>query len=639
MWRALGDRLSPMTHSAGVAAPIPVIIVASWYPGVDDPARGRFVADQAEALAATGRVTPIVTSFEDVRVEGDRLARRDDLRAFDRHRAMALASHPTIVNRLAWGGADGIPTARVPALVGIGKAAPAGSEGDLRREALLTVADRIGFSGPVGVVHAHTAYPDGFAAAALAKRLGWPLVVTEHASFFGRYLRNAEERRRYVEAVDTAQRFLAVSRMLADELSAAIPELDAKLEVMPNTVPLDEYVAAGLDQRRPEELLFVGYRKATKGIAVLLRAFVDIRAARPGATLRLIGRSPTEEVEQEWRQMADDLGIADAVQFDPPMGRAGVVDAMSRASLLVHPSVRETFGMTVLEALASGMPVVAARWGGISGILDDPRLGQLVPPYDSRALAKAVLRVLDRRASFDPAVLRAAVAPYAAATVARRLVALYEDLIARAGAAESRGPLPLTGSAAPLPERILVVAHDTVRAAELLGNMPFELLRRMVLVTTGGDRSSAMPKALGTVVTTEELVVRALDRVGLRGSRGTFRNRLERAARNPRAAVERRLSARKRAAMRTRAIVAGTRAALEERAVSRLLDGGGAAVVCVDEVDYEAVAPLVAAGRLTPLPGGPIWLADAWASAQAAAGSASRSSTMSASRSPITVQS
>jgi glycosyltransferase involved in cell wall biosynthesis len=622
-----------------------VLIVASWYPGVDDPARGRFVADQAEALADTGRAEPFIASFESVNIDGDRLVWEEGLRVFEERRSAALDAHPAVVSRLAWSVPVPIGVARVPTLFGIGRAAPGGSDGELRRAALMALAERLDLAGRVGVVHAHTAYPDGFAAAALARQLGWPLVVTEHATFVARQLGRPEERRRYLEAVDAADRFLAVSDGLAGELAEALPELEGKLEVMPNTVPLEHYVASGLEGRNLEELLFVGYRKPIKGIPTLLRAFHDVRNARPGATLRLIGRSPSIEVEEQWIQLAEDLGVLDAVHFDEPLDRAGVAAAMSRAGVLVHPSIRETFGMTTIEALASGLPVVAARWGGISGILEDPRLGEVVPLYDSRALSRAVLRVLDRRESFDPAYLRAAVEPYAATTVARRLVGLYERLVAerQTTPATLRGRLPLQGSGAPVPERLLVVGRDTRRAVSLLRDMPPELRARIFLVTAGLDEDGEpmpLPAGLAGSVATGRRIARELGRVGLLGPRGNLADRTRRAARNPVAALRRRIRAANRSRMRTRAVLNGMRAGLQHAATVAFLRRGPAGLVCIDAIDYEATAAIAARADVTQLPGGPTWLGDAWVSGQAAASETpSRSSTASAIRSPTTAQS
>lgn len=619
-----------------VPSPLPVLIVASWYPGVDDPARGRFVADQAEALLATGRVQPTILSFDPVMVDGGRLHRPQELEGVARTLAWA-AREPEIVTPAAWGVSTPMPTVRVPTLIGVGRATPSGSDGDLRRAALLRLAERMDGAGQRGVVHAHTAYPDGYAAAGLAEHLGWPLVITEHATFVARQLARPEERRRYIEAIERAERFLAVSDVLAAELAAALPELADKIEVMPNTIPVEQYALIGPEPRRNDELLFVGYRKPIKGISTLIRAFADVRAARPNATLRLVGKSPTPELERQWMQLADDLGVLDGITFDEPMDRPGVAAAMSRASLLVHPSVRETFGMTTLEALASGTPVVAARSGGISSLLEDRRLGELVPPFDSRALARAVLRALDRRESFDPEFLRAAVAPFSASSVAQRLLALYGELAGSQGdTTPATGPV-LEPCAPPLPERLVTLCHDTARAALLLADMPGALLERMIVVTAGDDEEAALPDGIGAVAHDREHVDRELARIGLLGPRGELGDRVQRARMNPPAALSRRIRADGRARQRIAATVAGVRGALEQ-AVARSGLPDGAPIICIDAVDHEAAERLAAAGRVRRLPGGVLWLADAWA-AQRSEATPSRSSTMSASRSPTTSQS
>ena len=169
-------------------------------------------------------------------------------------------------------------------------------------------------------------------------------------------------------------------------------------------MPVALFRAAPLEERRTDELLFVGYRKASKGIENLLRAVAVARAARPTVTLRLLGRSPDEATEDGWRSLAASLGIADAVSFEEPVDRAGIADAMARASLFVHPSPRETFGVVAVEALASGTPVVATDSGGVTEILgpEPGRFGALVPADDPTALGHAIVETLERRAALRP---------------------------------------------------------------------------------------------------------------------------------------------------------------------------------------------------------------------------------------------
>jgi hypothetical protein len=149
-----------------------------------------------------------------------------------------------------------------------------------------------------------------------------------------------------------------------------------------------------------------------------------------------------------------------------------------------------------------------------------------------------------------------------------------------------------------------------------------------------------LPAGLAGSVATGRRIARELGRVGLLGPRGNLADRTRRAARNPVAALRRRIRAANRSRMRTRAVLNGMRAGLQHAATVAFLRRGPAGLVCIDAIDYEATAAIAARADVTQLPGGPTWLGDAWVSGQAAASETpSRSSTASAIRSPTTAQS
>lgn len=607
------------------AAPLNVLIVASWYPGIDDTSRGRFVADQAEALLRTGAVRPLVASFDPALADIQLLDNGDRPNAVETHRTTALSSGADAVNPRGWGSGAGIPVARIPIPEGPGTGPSNDRQGDLRRRALLDLVGRLETPGR-GVVHAHTAYPDGYAAAHVAAELGWPLVITEHATFVQRQLGRSAQRRAYLSAVAAASRFIAVSEPLARELRDSVPGIDEKLEVVPNAVAIEEFTPTGMDGRRADELLYVGYRRERKGIVTLLRAFADILEERPAARLRLLGRSLNDEEEQKWRDLADELGIANTVSFEPPADRAGVVAAMRRASVLVHASHRETFGITTIEALASGLPVVAAEAGGITEMLRDQRLGELIPPQDARYLARAVLRTLARRSEFDPAYLRRAAEPFAARTVGERLLAIYSE-VHGAGPADGAqgvrrdGPIPWAGRAEPLPARLLLFASDAERAARQLAPLPDDVLARLDVVTRGG--ADGLPDAVHQVIDATRHVEQRLRRVGLHGPRGSVASRLRRLLRDPLGPIRRRLAPGGVAELRQRAVCDGMLAAADEAGVvSR--GGEPTDLICLDAIDYVAAAPLVTSRRVRPAPGGVLWLADRWQSLQPLSGDEAR---------------
>jgi glycosyltransferase involved in cell wall biosynthesis len=138
----------------------------------------------------------------------------------------------------------------------------------------------------------------------------------------------------------------------------------------------------------------VGRLHPQKGFDILLRAFVDVRAAVPGARLVIVGGGHlgTEAHERELEALAADPALAGAVEL------VGEVDDitpwLAKARVYVQPSRTESFGMAAAEAMASGLPVVATDVGGLRDVVDDGVTGILVPLGDEARLAAAIVEVL-----------------------------------------------------------------------------------------------------------------------------------------------------------------------------------------------------------------------------------------------------
>jgi glycosyltransferase involved in cell wall biosynthesis len=411
-----------------------------------------------------------------------------------------MQSERPLFHRAAFGVEPPLPIARLAVADGTTPAIGTTSGEIHRVAALRALADRIERDGPErpALVHAHTGYPDGAAAADLADRLGCPLVITEHATFLARILGEPGQRERYARACARAARIVAVSEVLADQIRSALPEVAGRLVVVPNAVAVDEFRAPALDGRVPDELLFVGYRKEIKGIDTLLAAFAHVVAERPAARLRLIGGSPTDELDARWTAIARRLDIVDRVSFEGVMSRSDIAGAMARASIFVHASRYETFGVVAAEALAAGLPVVATDSGGVTEILGvaPERLGALVPVDDDAAFGAAILETLRRRGSFEPEALRASVRErFGAAFVADRLADLYDDILSEAkhspasrtvrSIAESPEPLPTTPT--------VVLGLDRTSTAERLSRLPPALVAELGLITSREPRAVVLP--------------------------------------------------------------------------------------------------------------------------------------------------
>ena len=164
---------------------------------------------------------------------------------------------------------------------------------------------------------------------------------------------------------------------------------------------------------REPRVLYVGRVERTsrwKGLHVLVESLVRLRELVPGARLEVVGGGDDLEALQE---RAADLGVADAVDWRGPVRHRELPPYYRRAGVTVLPSLTESesFGMTLVEAMACGCPVVGSAVGGIPFVVRDGVDGLLVPPGDPAALADALAAVLsdpDRAARLGAAGREAA---------------------------------------------------------------------------------------------------------------------------------------------------------------------------------------------------------------------------------------
>jgi glycosyltransferase involved in cell wall biosynthesis len=140
---------------------------------------------------------------------------------------------------------------------------------------------------------------------------------------------------------------------------------------------------------------FVGQMCQRKGVDLLVRSAAAIRPFHPDALFVLVGIDGVGEegYTESMKQLAAELGVLDRFVF---LGmREDIPEVMNAFDMLVVPSRAEPFGKVIIEAMACGKCVVAARVGGIPEIIEDGFNGLLIPAEDSAALGRAILRLLD----------------------------------------------------------------------------------------------------------------------------------------------------------------------------------------------------------------------------------------------------
>ena len=409
-----------------MADPIRLTVTTPWYPGANNPFAGVFVQHAIEAVQSVepGAVDVTVIHSEDWATPADPLASRVTRAAM---RALTRPGSPDASPVRVREGR--LLRVRVPSVPGRGFARHAGFHVDAVRRLL-----------PGGVidadlVHAHEGLFGGLVAARLTPP-GVPVIVTEHDTRLRRLLSAPETRALYMEVIERSSAFLVVSEMLAEQVSGYVPDLAHRVSVLPNAVVFDQMPMRATQVGSLRRWLYVGRLAGHKGARRLVNTFAECAREDPELTLTVIG-SGVLRPELEERVARE--GLAERVTFRGPVPHAGVREAMSSHDLLVHLSERETFGMTIVEAISTGLPVLVTRSGGpqetlagLEGIAGRTvSVGTDVDGSDTAEVVAAyreMVRDIDR---LDLPRARATLMErYGQGPVGRRLLELYRQSIA-----------------------------------------------------------------------------------------------------------------------------------------------------------------------------------------------------------------
>lgn len=198
-------------------------------------------------------------------------------------------------------------------------------------------------------------------------------------------------------------------------------------EIVPNIIDLSRF-RPGPPRARKHHIIVTRNLEDIYDIPTALRAFVVIRQAHPDATLTVAGSGPARA---ELERLAETLGIAASVRFTGRVDNERIAGLYRDADLMLNPSTADNMPISLLEAMASGVPIVTTNVGGIPHLLTDAWAAVMVPPRDPAAMAAAALRVLAEdglaRALVEAGAQRAA--SFSWVQVRPRLFAVYARAI------------------------------------------------------------------------------------------------------------------------------------------------------------------------------------------------------------------
>lgn len=247
----------------------------------------------------------------------------------------------------------------------------------------------------IDVINAHSPVPflADMAVAVAGRR---PVIMTYHAgSMVKGESRWVDRLLRVYESVVLPELFRR-SEILIAVSPIALTYRTGRSVVIPPGVDIDLFHPPASDVDRDHHVLFVGRVEQAslwKGLHILIDALPAMLERDPGVVLEIVGDGDAVPLMKE---RADALGVAEHVSWHGRLSHAELAAVLRRVSVTVLPSLTESesFGMTLIEAMASGCPVVGSDVGGIPFVIRDGVDGLLVPPGDVDALAASVMSLV-----------------------------------------------------------------------------------------------------------------------------------------------------------------------------------------------------------------------------------------------------
>lgn len=284
--------------------------------------------------------------------------------------------------------------------------------------------------GGYDVVHLHISAKGSFKRksmmAAMAKRAGKAVILHEHSGEFARDFEAGgdgyrESVRRAFNGVD---RVVVLSEEWRDYFARNVVDDPGKLTVLHNGVSIPEKPCSPCSH---QDVLFLGRLDANKSPDVLLRASRAALTANPGMRLVFAGDGDLGR----YGALAQEVGIADRCEFLGWISGEDKERLFERAGIYCLPSKNEAMPMSVMEAMAHGVPVIATRVGGVPQLIEDGVDGLLMDVDDEGALAESLAGLAaspERRTELGLAGRAKVEGAFSVQVSIERLVGIYQEL-------------------------------------------------------------------------------------------------------------------------------------------------------------------------------------------------------------------
>lgn len=375
-----------------------ILIIPSWYDNKKNPTNGSFFRQQAIALHEAGH--NVIVGVVDITLE--KLSMEDKkIKIYDDY---GIKTYRLNQNKVKKTGNIGTAVAF--------------------RRGLLKIYSEIKKSEKIDVIHLHSCLWAGLGAVELSKRSKSPLVITEHSSYYARYKVNPIEKIMIKYVLKNANEVICVSNGLKDILSLYRKDI----KVIPNMVDCESF--GNINKERDEDMkefnfLSLCYLNRNKGIDILIQAFAKY-FKNSNSKLIIGGDGPERE---RLEVLSKELEINCKVEFKGALSRKEVVKEMIECDIFILPSRYETFGVVLIEALASSKPIISTKNGGAEDIVTCDN-GLIVDVDDIDQLGEAMINLQNNYNKYDKEeIKKMCINKYSKEVVVKKIEKIYNDVI------------------------------------------------------------------------------------------------------------------------------------------------------------------------------------------------------------------
>ncbi len=378
-----------------------VLLIPSWFPPALEQLGGSFIQEQAISLAAEGidiAVIIVRSTFNPL----DRIKKIED--------------------RIKFSDRNGVKTYEVTAFLGP-KRIPFFY--NWWKEEYKKAYKTIFFNeDKPDLIHAH-GYVGGFFARELNKTFGIDYIITEHNSSLLYKGAPKQYFNRLTSTYNDAKKVLAVGPQLKDTLRLLS---DVDVALIDNGVLADRFKIIKTKPKHPFVFCNLGSLIPRKNQLLLLEEFASLVSANPRIEfrLRIVGNGP---LENKLRSEAKKLAVSDKVEFLGSKPRNEVRSLIASSHCLVSTSHIETFGITLVEALFCGIPVISSKTGIAEEVINKSN-GLVFDLGDKNDLHRAMFSLYNHYDRFEPDYIRKeAVMRFDQKVISGKLAKIYSDIL------------------------------------------------------------------------------------------------------------------------------------------------------------------------------------------------------------------